>query len=73
MDKTKTPDQKREEQAHPGQPGYQQGGTFVDVEFGMDPKGARNWIFDASLGKLFFRRWLDQSLTALEQVAAVKR
>jgi hypothetical protein len=47
-----------------------QGGTFVDVEFGMDPKGARNWIFDAALGKLYFRRWLDQSLSALEQIAA---
>ena len=46
-----------------------QGNTFVDVEFGMDPVGARNWIFDAALGRIYFRRWLDQSLSALEQVA----
>jgi uncharacterized protein YndB with AHSA1/START domain len=47
-----------------------QGNTFLDVEFGMDPIGPTNWIFDATLGKLYFRRWLDQSLTALEQAAA---
>jgi uncharacterized protein YndB with AHSA1/START domain len=47
-----------------------QGNTFVDVEFGMDPIGPTNWIFDATLGKLYFRRWLSQSLEALEQVAA---
>ncbi len=47
-----------------------QGNTFVDVEFGMDPIGARYRIFDALLGKLYFRRWLEQSLEALEDVAA---
>jgi uncharacterized protein YndB with AHSA1/START domain len=47
-----------------------QGNTFVDVEFGMDPIGPANWIFDATLGKLYFRRWLEQSLEALDQIAA---
>ena len=47
-----------------------QGGTFVDVEFGMDPEGLGRRIFDTALGKLYFGRWLDQSLTALEGAAA---
>ena len=47
-----------------------QGGTFVDVEFGMDPEGLGLRVFDAAVGKLYFRRWLDQSLTALEGAAA---
>ena len=46
-----------------------QGNTFVDVEFGMDPIGVRYRIFDATIGKLYFRRWLEQSLTALEEAA----
>ena len=45
------------------------GNTFVDVEFGMDPETVSNRIFDAALGKLYFRRWLEQSLEALENVA----
>jgi hypothetical protein len=47
-----------------------QGNTFVDVEFGMDPIGLGNRIFDATLGRPYFRRWLEQSLAALEEVAA---
>jgi uncharacterized protein YndB with AHSA1/START domain len=47
-----------------------QGNTFVDVEFGLDPIGVRMRIVDATIGKLYFRRWLDQSLAALEEVAA---
>ena len=29
-----------------------QGNTFVDVEFGMDPTGAANRVFDAALGRI---------------------
>lgn len=47
-----------------------QGNTFVDVEFGMDPTRLGYRIFDATLGKAYFRRWLEQSLAALEEVAA---
>jgi uncharacterized protein YndB with AHSA1/START domain len=47
-----------------------QGNTFVDVEFGMDPMNLGQRAFDAALGKLYFRRWLNQSLVALEEVAA---
>jgi ribosome-associated toxin RatA of RatAB toxin-antitoxin module len=49
-----------------------QGNTFVDVEFGMDPLSTRYRIFDAAFGKLYFRRWLHQSLAALEQAAAAR-
>jgi Polyketide cyclase / dehydrase and lipid transport len=44
-----------------------QGGTFVDVEMGMDPKSLGNKVFDVTLGQRFFRRWTDQSLHALGQ------
>ena len=44
-----------------------QGATFVDVEMGMQPKGAGNKVFDAVFGRPYFRRWLDQSLDALRR------
>ena len=47
-----------------------QGNTFLDVEFGMDPVGVGNRVFDVTLGKLYFRRWLEQSLAALTEIAA---
>ncbi len=47
-----------------------QGSTFVDVEFGMDPMRISYRILDATFGKLYFRRWLEQSLEALQEVAA---
>jgi hypothetical protein len=50
-----------------------QGNTFVDVEFGMDPLGFGNRLFDAALGKLYFRRWLDQSLAALQEISEASR
>jgi uncharacterized protein YndB with AHSA1/START domain len=46
-----------------------QGGTFVDVEMGMEPRTAGNRVFDAVLGRMYFRRWLDQSLDALGTAA----
>jgi carbon monoxide dehydrogenase subunit G len=42
-----------------------QGDTFVDVEMGMQPKSTGDKVFDAVLGRRYFRRWLDQSLDAL--------
>jgi uncharacterized protein YndB with AHSA1/START domain len=50
-----------------------QGDTFVDVEFGMDPIGVKYRVFDAAIGRLYFGRWLDKSLAALEQAAAQRR
>jgi hypothetical protein len=46
-----------------------QGDTFVDVEFGMDPVGLGNRVFDATVGKAYFTRWLEQSIAALQRVA----
>jgi uncharacterized protein YndB with AHSA1/START domain len=47
-----------------------QGDTFVDVEMGMQPKTTGDKVFDAVLGRLYFRRWLDQSLDALRRATA---
>lgn len=47
-----------------------QGNTFVEVEFGMEPIGAANRVFDAAFGKIYFSRWLEKSLTALEETSA---
>lgn len=44
-------------------------GTFVDARFGMEPLSTRLRIFDAVAGKRYFRRWLEQSLDAMQQVA----
>jgi uncharacterized protein YndB with AHSA1/START domain len=46
-----------------------QGNTFVDVEFGMDPATLGNRLFDSAFGRLYFRRWLEQSIDALERAA----
>jgi uncharacterized protein YndB with AHSA1/START domain len=42
-----------------------QGDTFVDVEMGMQPKSTGDKVFDAVAGRVYFRRWLDQSIDAL--------
>jgi uncharacterized protein YndB with AHSA1/START domain len=46
-----------------------QGGTFVDVEFGMDPEALQYRVFDRLAGKRYFRRWAEQSLDALRRAA----
>ena len=46
-----------------------QGGTFVDVEMGMHPRTAGSRFFDTVIGRMYFRRWLDQSIDALRRVA----
>jgi uncharacterized protein YndB with AHSA1/START domain len=50
-----------------------QGSTFVEVEFGMDPQSAGDRVFDSLFGTMYFRRWLNQSLEALEQAAGEER
>jgi uncharacterized protein YndB with AHSA1/START domain len=47
-----------------------QGDTFVDVEMGMQPKSTGEKVFDAVLGRVYFRRWLDQSIDALRRTVA---
>ena len=46
------------------------GGTLVDARFGMEPPTARMKVFDAVAGKRYFRRWLEQSLDAMQRVAS---
>ena len=49
------------------------GGTFTEVEFGVDPQRRSDRVFDAVLGRMYMRRWLNQSLQALrERVAGVQ-
>jgi uncharacterized protein YndB with AHSA1/START domain len=45
-----------------------QGGTFVDAEFGLDPKGAPR-TFDPEHSKHELRRWLHESLDALSRAS----
>ena len=46
-----------------------QDGTFIDAEFGMDPQGLANRMFDAVAGKRYFRRWLESALDGLREAA----
>jgi hypothetical protein len=46
-----------------------QANTFVDVEFGMDPESFSNQVFDLVAGRIYFRRWLEQSLDGLKEAA----
>ncbi len=47
------------------------GGTFVDAEFGIDPQSLGMQVVNVVAGRRILRRWLEQSIDALEQ-AAVK-
>ena len=47
-----------------------QGGTFVELEMGMQPQRLGDRVFDATAGKAYFRRWADESLDALRRAAA---
>lgn len=44
--------------------------TFVEAVFGMEPEGLGYRMFDALAGRLYFRRWVEQSLDALARRAA---
>lgn len=45
------------------------GGTFVELEMGMQPRRLGDRLFDATVGKRYFRRWSEQSLDALGDAA----
>jgi hypothetical protein len=47
-----------------------QGGTFVDFEVGVEPKTAIGRIYTSTLGRRYYRRWLDESVEALRSAAA---
>jgi hypothetical protein len=44
-------------------------GTFVDVEYGMEPIAIKHKVFDRLAGKRFYGRWLEQSIDALRRAA----
>lgn len=46
-----------------------QGGTFVELELGMEPRRLGDRLFDLTLGRRFFRSWSEQSLAALGEAA----
>jgi hypothetical protein len=48
-------------------------GTFIDAEFGMDPNGLANRVFDVVAGKRYFRRWLEGALDGLRAAAGAQR
>jgi hypothetical protein len=47
-----------------------QGGTFVELEMGMDPRRLGDRVLDAAAGGIYFRRWASQSLDALREAAS---
>ena len=47
-----------------------QQGTFVDATFGMEPATLQYRVFDMTIGRRFFRNWLQESLDAMRRVAA---
>jgi hypothetical protein len=44
-----------------------QGGTFVQMEMGIQPRRLGDRIFDKTLGQSYFRRWSSQSLDGLRR------
>jgi hypothetical protein len=48
-------------------------GTFVKAEFGLDPESLSDRVWDRTVGRRYFRRWLQDSLAALERAASSPR
>jgi hypothetical protein len=46
-----------------------QGGTFLDAEFGIDPQSTGMHVVSVLAGRRILRRWLEQSVDALEAAA----
>jgi hypothetical protein len=47
-----------------------QGGTFVELEMGMQPNRLSDRLMDMAIGRSYFRRWSQASLDALAEAAA---
>jgi uncharacterized protein YndB with AHSA1/START domain len=43
-----------------------QGGTFIELEMGMQPRRMGQRLMDAAIGKRYFQAWSQKSLDALE-------
>lgn len=50
-----------------------QGGTFVELEMGMEPRRLGHRLFDMTMGRRYFRSWSQQSLDALRDAARRER
>ena len=50
-----------------------QGGTFVELEMGMEPRRLGQRLFDMTMGRRYFRSWSQQSLDALRDAARRER
>ena len=46
-----------------------QGGTFVELEMGMEPRRLGHRLLDMTLGRRYFRNWSEKSLEALSEAA----
>jgi uncharacterized protein YndB with AHSA1/START domain len=46
-----------------------QGGTFVELEMGIQPARIGDLLFDLALGRSYFRRWSKESLAALQKAS----
>lgn len=44
--------------------------TFVEAKFGMEPNRLVYRVFDATAGRIYFRRWVEESLDALARKAS---
>jgi hypothetical protein len=44
-----------------------QGGTFVDVEMGIDAPTFRYGLFDKTVGRWFMKRWAEQAIDGLRE------
>jgi hypothetical protein len=49
-----------------------QGGTFVELEMGMEPRRLGDRVFDAVAGRSYFRRWASQSLDGLREATLAR-
>jgi len=50
-----------------------QGGTFVELEMGLQPHRFGDRIWDLAMGNIYFRRWANQSLDGLRDALAGSR
>jgi hypothetical protein len=44
-----------------------QGGTFVDMEMGMNPPALRYGLFDKTMGRWVIKRWSEQAVDGLRK------
>jgi uncharacterized protein YndB with AHSA1/START domain len=48
------------------------GGTFVELEMGMEPLRLSDRLMDMASGKSYFRRWANQSLDGLREASLAR-